>query len=293
MGSHISHRPRQAFTLIELLVVIGAIGILIALLLPAVQAAREAARRLQCQNRERQIGLALHNYHDVQNAFPPLLVVDWNPSNSPWPTGWWGWHVRVLPYLEQRPLYGQIDLRDDAVFKLAYYKPQTSQIIPTYLCPDDPFSEQLWRTDDWFQGPVAFAHTNYLGCRGSTRDLPGNGTFPEVNVSVHIRDIKDGTSNTLHLGERPVDMGGEWGWWAVNTGVDYHGLGDSVLDLSEGLRPGTPGSNVDILHYWSFHPGGAHFLFVDGSVHFLSYTIDHHLFLAMGTRSGNEVIGNY
>ena len=285
-------RPRLGFTLVELLVVIAVIGILVALLLPAVQQAREAARQTQCKNNLKQIGLALHNYHITHKAFPPTLVVNFDAS-GPWPTGWWAWFVRVLPYLEQGPLYSQIDLSDDAILHLSTYKPQISQNIPTFLCPSDPYSERIWSTDTWWQGPVAAAHTNYLGCRGSTTDLPGNGVFPDVNLSLPIRDITDGLSHTLHAGERPVDEVGEWGWWAVGTGIDNHGTADHVLDCSEGLRPGVLGSSADLLHFWSPHPGGAYFLFCDGSVQFLPYTIDHNTFLGLGSRNGGEIDGDF
>lgn len=108
-----------------------------------------------------------------------------------------------------------------------------------------------------------------------------------------MADIADGTSTTLHVGERPVDEIGEWGWWAEGTGLDLHGLADHVLDCSEGLRPGVLGSLQDLTHFWSPHPGGAHFVLCDGSVKFFSYSINHNTFLALGSRDGGEVVGDF
>ena len=285
----------RGFTLIELLVVIAIIAILVALLLPAIQQSREAARRMRCQNNLHQIGVALQNYHDARGAFPPLIVHD--ATNSPltgFPQGWYSWLVRILPEIEQGPLYSQINTDGDAV--LPFFNgdngEQVSKNITVYLCPSDPFGERVWSADTY--GPLlSAAHTNYLGSRGSTRDVPGDGVFPAANISTCMNDITDGTSSTLLVGERPMDEVGEWGWWALGTGFDGHGLADHVLDCSEGLRRGTPGSSADLTHFWSMHHGGAHFLFCDGSVRFLSYSISHDTFLSLGSRNGGEVTEGY
>jgi type II secretory pathway pseudopilin PulG len=280
--------------------VIAVISVLIALLMPAVQQAREAARRTQCRNNLKQIGLALHNYHNTHQMFPPVLVTDWTPSaRTGFYPGWWSWYTRILPHIEQTPLYNQIDMTDDFVITISDYREQISKNIPIYLCPSDPNGEKVWSTDDWWQGPVAAAHTSYLGCRGSERITPipgglqGNGLFPATNVGVRLSDITDGASHTLHVGERPTDNAGEWGWWAAGTGFDLHGLADHVMDCSEGLRPGDPNSSADLTHFWSMHRGGAFFLMCDGSVHFLSESINHDTFLALGSRTGNEVTSPY
>jgi prepilin-type N-terminal cleavage/methylation domain-containing protein len=286
-----SERNRTAFTLIELLVSASVIAILLALLLPAVQQAREAARKTSCRNNLHQIGLALHNYHDACNAFPPLNVNDGIPSPTQFPSGWWSWLTRTLPYIDQKPLYDELKPDDDAVlpFLDCVNVTQVSQKIDLYLCPSDPYSERLWSADWGGPGPVSAAHTNYFGCRGSTRTVPGDGVFPAANVCKRIKDITDGFSNTILVGERPEDEVGEWGWWAFGTGFDGDGLADHVIDCSEGLHRGTPGSSNDLTHFWSMHHGGAHFLMTDGSVHFLSYSINHDTFIAMGSRNGGEV----
>ncbi len=289
--------PYRAFSLVELMVVLAIIGILIALLLPAVQQARETARRFQCSNNLKQIGLALHNYHNTYKAFPPLLVH--NSTISPqtgFYSGWWSWYVRILPFVEQKPLYDQIDVDNDAVapFFIGENREQVSQNLSVYLCPSEPYGKRIWSAD-WGMAadPLKAAHTNYLGCRGSTRDVPGDGVFPATNISVRMSEITDGTSSTLFVGERPIDKVGEWGWWALGTGFDGHGLADHVLDGSEGLRRGVPGSSDDLTHFWSPHTGGAQFVLCDGSVRFLSYSINHETFQALCSRNGGEVVGEF
>jgi hypothetical protein len=271
-----------------LLVAVATIAVLIALLLPAVQQAREAARGVQCRNNLKQIALALHNYHDRSRCFPPQTVVEWSSS-----TGWWSWIARVLPDLDQRPLSEQVDFRDDVWTNCHIYRAVTLQRLGVLHCPSDPHVDRVFESDTGCPGGEAYALTSYLGCRGSTRQLPGNGVFPDVNRVTRIRDIRDGTSQTLLLGERPADPQAFLGWWAAGIGDDGHGLGDSVLDLSEGLHAGDLNDSADLLHYWSAHPGGAHFAMCDESVRLLSYSLDQQTLLALGTRNGGEVSGDF
>jgi len=298
--SHLARAARSGFTLIELLTVIAVIGILVGLLLPAVQSAREAACRTQCANNLKQLGLAVHNYHDRCGSFPPSTVVDWN---QPEPTGWWSWIARVLPDLDERPLYERLDLCEDVWTNCHKYKPYTSQRLAVLLCPSDPHGDRVYESDAECPGGEAYALTNYLGCRGSTRqppppsgvyprELPGNGVFPDVNRVARLAHIVDGTSQTILVGERPADPGAYWGWWAAGRGVDDHGLGDYVLDVSEGLHKGDLGG-AHLLHYWSAHPGGAQFTMCDGSVRFLPYSIDEATFLALGSLNGGEIVSGF
>ncbi|MGD9857493.1 MAG: DUF1559 domain-containing protein [Planctomycetaceae bacterium] len=317
----------RGFTLIELLVAIAIIAVLIALLLPAVQQAREAARRTQCRNNLKQIGLALHNYHDQALAFPPITVTgpcEW--SRSPFGTdavGWWPWRVRILPYIDQGNLYDEFDLDEDAHYNLAKYEPQMSQNIPLFLCPSDLYAERVYRPTGWWQGePIGFASSNYFVCMGGNglhvRDWfypnwdnptlcarhrlvnpmrpnpPYNGIFWDVNQATPIGAITDGTAYTILLGERPGDSsedGPQLGWWAYGAGFDTFGNGDHGLDCSEGLYKGDHSDPwAHMTHFWSLHPGGAHFTMGDGSVHFLSYSIDYNLFTALGSKHGGEVV---
>ena len=277
---------RAGFTLIEILVVLAIIGVLIAL-----QSAREAARRTHCKNNLKQIGLALLMYHHKGGRLPPSSVVNYS---TPKETGWWSWRVRILPELDQQTLYNHIDLREDIWANANKYKPFTSQKVAVFMCPSDPHVDRVFESFEFFNDGEAYALTSYFGCRGSNEEIPGNGAFPAINRAVCLRVIVDGTSQTILLGERPADSGGEWGWWAAGVGLDYEGMGDHVLDASEGFRSGDlTNTSGDLTHFWSAHPGGANFAMCDGSVRFVSYSIDKPTFQAMCSRNRGEVIGAF
>ena len=185
---------RKAFTLIELLVVIAIIAVLVALLLPAVQAAREAARRTMCKNNLRQIGIGLHNYHDVYNGMPPSFVVDYRTSG-----GEWSIHARILPYLEQGNLYQQANL------SLKYSDPANTGIatqrIGVYLCPDEVNDHSRKKNGSDIHYPISY------GFNGGTWKVwenrtgnAGDGAFAP-NHSFRFADYSDGSSNTLGFAE--------------------------------------------------------------------------------------------
>src|SRR5262249_36541767 len=121
----------------------------------------------------------------------------------------------------------------------------------------------------------------------------GNGVFPDLNHVTRLEHIRDGTSQTILLGERPAEPTVYWGWWATGFGLDLHGLGESILDASEGLHAGDLKASADMLHYWSAHAGGAHFALCDGSVRFLSYSMNASTFLSLGSRDGGEVLSQF
>jgi prepilin-type N-terminal cleavage/methylation domain-containing protein/prepilin-type processing-associated H-X9-DG protein len=268
---------RLGFTLVELLVVIAIIGLLIALLLPAVQAAREAARRAQCTNNLKQIGLGLHNYSTAIRTFPIGNVQH----------TYWTCFTLVLPYLEQEPVYEMADFSFDDCFQCNMASPgkkgAPAQRLEVMDCPSDPRAEEQWTDSYW----GTYDTGNYFGVIGTSL-YANNGTLYS-NSKIRVADVKDGTSNTLFVGERGGVMDNLYSWWGCGYGEYGTGSGDNLLHTEFGLAEGGEAPQHRF-HFWSHHPGGADFLFVDGSVHFLSYTIDYHNFQALSTRAGGEVV---
>jgi prepilin-type N-terminal cleavage/methylation domain-containing protein/prepilin-type processing-associated H-X9-DG protein len=278
------HR-RSGFTLIELLVVIAIIGILIGLLLPAVQAAREAARRSQCQNNLKQYGVALQAYHDAHQRFPIGVVCN----------RYWNFQSALLPYMEAQSVYQYVDYRYNGTC-FAYYatlpadKQPGNRVLNVNICPSDPNAGKIWNTD-----AVTYGYhgcTEYLGVLGTSTALNDGMLF--WGSSLGISDARDGTSNTVIMGERGIPNDLYWGWTYCGAGIadpdgTPRGNGDGILSTGQGFAPGLPDGNHD-LHFWSYHPGGAMFLWIDGSVHFLSYTIDFTTFQALSTRAGGEIL---
>jgi prepilin-type N-terminal cleavage/methylation domain-containing protein/prepilin-type processing-associated H-X9-DG protein len=298
-------RPRRspnAFTLIELLVVIAIIAVLIGLLVPAVQKVREAAARIQCTNNLKQIGLALHGFHDANKTLPPgyLASVPY-PGTSPG----WGWTAFILPYIEQSPLYRQINLGQPLQAQAV-----VAAVIPLYLCPSDLVAAAPFAVTDASAtvlcqaGPSSYAAT--VGQDASdVADPTGDGIFYR-NSKTRLTDITDGTSQTVMAGDRAwAQVQGIWAGapdggvvragasnpWKFATGpapcfVLVHNNWINILTDADG--------GLD--DFSSLHPGGANMLFADGSVHFLrSITADgpeRRAFWAMGTRAmGDSVQG--
>jgi prepilin-type N-terminal cleavage/methylation domain-containing protein len=297
-------RIRGAFTLVELLVVIAIIGILIALLLPAVQASRESARRTQCSNNLRQVGLALLNYEHVNKKFPAGNEYHDN-------VGWWSWIVRILPHIEETALFNRVNFNSNPFNSAdtAQNHPVYGQVIKLLGCPDDALAQSVGNPKCGGQMWCDFAYTNYLGVTGTQggkqaiqEGYKADGMFPDSNYYVELRSVTDGTSHTIFVGERPVldifvaygtaSYVGDLGWWAAGAGSDWPpvGRGDNILDSSQGLYAGDPESGADIFHWWSYHVSGAHFAFVDGSARFLSYDTDHNVVLAISSRNGAETL---
>ena len=305
---------RAGLTLIEMLVVLAMIGILTALLLPAVQKVRQASKRQACAERLMQIGLALHNYHDTYGVLPPGL--DPRQPNPDFSTNYyfyWSWMARLLPFIGEDELWRQADDYARTVSTNPWQgslpgeptgNPALRTPLEAWHCPADP---RELVTD--YQG-LTVAFTEYLGVSGL--QLYG---FPDLNEGVlystsHIRfaDISDGLSDTVVVGERPPTRDLNYGWWFAGAGQagGTSGSVDVVLGALEinltihtcpGFRdstyhyqfgPGDINNKCDDFHFWSLHGGGANFLFADASVHFLSYSIDRALLPALATRAGGE-----
>jgi prepilin-type N-terminal cleavage/methylation domain-containing protein/prepilin-type processing-associated H-X9-DG protein len=298
---------RPAFSLIELLVVIAIIAILMAILMPAVQKVRESANAVQCKHKLKQIGIGLHSYVQDHRVFPPGLVrlfPGWPAPSPPDNIEWFSWMTRILPYVEQKDLYDQINFSGPAW----YQHPLNEAFIPLFWCDSDPRPNGVISLVDPSAGDVVndngntVALTEYLGASG-TDQLAQDGIL-YVNSRVSFRMITDGTSNTLLVGERSPSYDDYYGWWFAGAGQPpvYFGACDVVLGTNELMAPPATDSrdvyrpgwiydppNSHITHFWSMHPGGANFLFADGSVHFLAYDIGQDTFMALGTRAGGEV----
>ncbi len=304
--------PHQGFTLVELLVVIAIIGILIALLLPAVQAAREAARRTTCRNHLRQIGLALHTYHDALKSLPPGWLAWEESTQRPDPEGvpGWGWGALILEQLEQVPLKrGLLTLEKHIV------DPANSQAVRTvinvYRCPSDVGAElfalkqkvtsavpddleQTWDLDAGKPTLIELSRSNFVAVFG-TQDLEecedrGPGFICEGNGSmfhqsgIRFADLSDGLSQTLLVGERGSRLGGST-WTGVVQGGQLSMV--RVVGTTD-HTPNHPAGHFD--DFSSYHPVGAHMLLGDGSVRLLSDQVDLAIFQHLATRAESDLV---
>lgn len=298
-------RDRSGFTLVELLVVIAIIGILVGLLLPAVQAAREAARRMQCTNHLRQLGLAVHNYESANRRIPS----GWIASNAHGEPGW-GWAAALLPYMEGNNLHQQIDFgRPIADARHATVR---TTVIPTFLCPSDTGpnlfeiaagdghdhdhaarssnhsafgSHSASGVDDGSEKLFQVSKSNYVGMFGTfeIEDAPykGDGMF-YGNSRTKFSDVIDGLSNTLMSGERSSRLGGSLWQGNISAAAEPHARILGVADHG----PNDPQAHFD--DFSSYHTGGANFMRADVSVSFISNNIDVTVYRAMSTRAGGE-----
>lgn len=309
MSHQINRTLRRGFTLIELLVVIAIIAVLVSLLLPAVQQAREAARRTQCKNNLKQIGLALHNYHDVHGRFPSGWIAVDSGTNLPSAhegTSGVGWATMILPFIDQANVYNQFNA------SLPLTDPANATFLSAqmtiYKCPSDPqpltfdLGEEGNPTNILAKMPIAnyigsFGPEELDGCEEPAGTPPvladgqckGSGIFYH-NSRVSIRDVTDGTTNTYMVGERKTKETD--GWYTSWPGM--------IAEAEEAFQrvcgsadhtPNHPATHFD--DFSSNHTGGTQFLQADGSVRFLSENINTGTYQGLATIQGGEVLGEW
>jgi len=326
---------RKAFTLIELLVVIAIIAILIALLLPAVQQAREAARRSTCKNNMKQIGLALHNYHDAYTKFPIGSNYPYYQPNS--------WRFALLPFMDQAPFYQLTKTQpgSDVNFyegagnsyngDTLHFKDKV--ITPIYMCPSSPDPPITYANGQLTQGSQSHMYVGIMGAypdpaaRTNVFYLSGHGSWATntgcllINECIGMRDITDGTSNTIIIGEQsryknasPKLLKSDYtsGWagtpyagtiteWIADTagrGATFTYFGTGTTSIFHSPNPTSTGAEASQPYDYntpltSYHVGGVHVLLADGSVRFLGDNTDLQLIQKLGVRNDGSTVGEW
>ena len=309
---------RAAFTLIELLVVIAIIGVLVGLLLPAVQQAREAARRTACSNNMKQLGLGLHNYaHNHRERLPTGWVGEYESGEIHGDEGLgWGWASQILPFMEENAVYDGIDFNqaighaNNAAARVA--------VVSTFLCPSDSFgTDKLFfpgdegagsndddEAPDVTPGAEQYARSNYPGMfgaehmehdhggggsHGGVEPSEGDGTFVAntgLDKGIYFRHFTDGLSKTIAIGERDSRMGGSL-WIGMAEGKSAAmsrvvGVGEHMFNSAD----------PHFEDFYSQHPSGINVVFADGHVAFISNSMTESVFQALATRAGGEVVGS-
>jgi prepilin-type N-terminal cleavage/methylation domain-containing protein/prepilin-type processing-associated H-X9-DG protein len=294
---------RRGLSLLELVVVVAIVAVLCALAMVGVQSARRAAYRTECANQLRQMGLAFHSHHDQLKHLPsgivhpralPNMPSMFGPDTDPYPMS--TWQMRILPFLDQGPLWADIE----AAYKIDPYfignPPHRAKNLPMsiFLCPADGERPPWLNSAD---GTPAVS--SYMAVSG-TDFRAQNGVF-FLDSAMPFAKITDGLSNTVAVGERPPTEDraygrwyGGWGWWGdINSYMGVREVserGAYSVQCPEGPYDFSPGRLADpcsVYHYWSLHTGGGNFLFADGAVRFLSYSANA-LLPSLATRSGNE-----
>jgi prepilin-type N-terminal cleavage/methylation domain-containing protein/prepilin-type processing-associated H-X9-DG protein len=280
-----SPRPpcERAFTLVELLVVIAIIGILTAMMMPAVMALREGAHRASCANKLARLGMALDNYDSAQRSLPPGTTDSTGPIHNVPQGNHTGWLVRLLPYIEEKVTYSHIDPA------AGVYDPRNADArsvrIALYVCPSETN-----------RGSVEVAASSYAGCHHDVEaaiDADNHGVL-FLNSHVGVKDISDGTANTIFAGEKCVerqDLG-----WMSGTRATLRNTGTPINHTVDPDAPPDPAAkfqpagDLAVGGFGSRHPGGANILFGDGAVRFLNDQIDNDLYQQYGHRADGKLI---
>lgn len=283
--------PRAGISLIELLAVISILLVCAGIILPAIQGVRAASARRLCAANLRQIGLAIQQYHNNAKHLPP--GVSYRDGDDPLP--YVSWQTRLLPYLERDDLWKQTQQAFAKTPNFTESPPHPSKMaLPVFNCPADGRGGVSSKSGNGF--------TSYLGVEGTDRFICDGVLF--MDSQVRFDAITDGLGNTLMAGERPPSADETLGWWYAGWGQNRDGSAEMILGVRElaggkwagncpigpfSFGPGKFDNQCDAFHFWSPHPGGAHFLFADGSVRFLDYSAAP-LMPALATRNGGEVV---
>jgi prepilin-type N-terminal cleavage/methylation domain-containing protein len=274
----------RAFTLIELLVVIAIIAVLIALLLPAVQMAREAARRTQCRNNLMQLVLAVHNYESAHEVLPPGVVNPDGPIESTASGYHVSWLVQILPFVDQGNVHAHVDFAR-GVYDAANTTVRATE-IEVFFCPSERSPGA---------SPAGPSQSNYAGCHHDSEApiaADNNGVF-FLNSSVRVRRIDDGSSNTIFIGEKHVETT-ELGW-ASGTRSTLRNTGSPIEStsswpISDPAAAAAPADPANVGGFSSYHPGGALFAIGDGSVRFISSNVDNTTYQRLANRADGQII---
>ena len=306
---------RRGFTLVELLVVIAIIGVLIALLLPAVQQAREAARRMQCTNQQKQLALAMHNHHDTYGKLPGGSY-----RNSDWGRDSYSWYCFILPFIEENAMYEELNLNEKINGGASVRSYARMQLLDTMLCPSDDSKIQEQGSDNWQNS----LH-NYVVCYGDANFNSGIAPWNQVDgyagkagmfvpeKQAGLRDATDGLSNTLlfsevitpaeedywsSIGRTQVSMGAGFTTYLTpnadandRTNRCHLNLGGNLGAKCTAHADWDWGANVVAPRSW--HPGGVNVAMSDGSVRFMPETVNLTVWRGLGTRNGGEVVSDY
>jgi prepilin-type N-terminal cleavage/methylation domain-containing protein len=300
-------RPRQGFTLIELLVVIAIIGVLVALLLPAVQKVREAANQASCRNNLKQIGLTLQHYHDTHESFPPAYLYtsrEDGKKSGPYAidtTPGWGWGSFLLPYLDQDPLWKAIDLQIGIEFP--DFDAVRTAILRVFVCPTDNYTGVYDVEDPWGKVLCRAATNSYAACYGRYApigEMPGDGTgIFYRNSKVRIADVTDGLSQTLAVGERAAQFVRTPWAGAVpkavvvtSPGVNTYGsyMEESPVQVMASFGDFLNSPYSSPYCFYSPHPQMGLFVYGDGSVRPLTFQVPFDVLSAKATRAGDETV---
>lgn len=287
---------RRGISLVELLVVISLIGMLIGMLLPAIQQARDAGARAECASNLRQLALALFQYHETEGHFPPPAKIYAPEPDCALVS--LGWMTLILPYAGEEPLW-------HATIAACRSEPNTTVSPPHYAMRSvvKPFGCSA----DWLSAEPQRDSNGIIGSFSSYMGVAGGKNADGILTSkdrVRFGDIRDGSSNTMMVGERPTPGALNAGWWYTTIRLsEWPDANDRGPDCSMTVfasgdercigpiqyGPGTPWNDCDRRHFWSYHPSGANWAFADGSVHFLTYSA-RSVLPALSSRAGNEAI---